>query len=71
MYKEAGLMNCKVLLETVRNVSDSSQAVRLGPCLEAPGDAIGVLSTELCSLVKLKILSDGIYLSMFVLQLRH
>jgi hypothetical protein len=30
-----------------------------------------VLSTELCSLVKLKIFSDGVHLPVFVLQLWH
>lgn len=49
MYMEAVLMNCKILLEIVRNVSHSSQAVGLVSYVEAPGDEIGVLSTELCS----------------------
>jgi len=37
-YKEADVMDIKVLQQAVRNVTQSSQAVRLGPYLDPAED---------------------------------
>jgi hypothetical protein len=39
MYKEADLLNIKVLQQAVRNETNSSQAVGLGPYFETAEDA--------------------------------